>query len=102
MLLTIVIVIILQNSMNYFDKYKQKLAIEKLCGYRIVDKHINYLISIIISWNIVFCLSIVIYKISLGKVAIISLLGLCIEVIFSLIVLMIIEKQKIIKAIKGE
>lgn len=100
-LLIIVSILIIQNAYNYFDKYSQNLAIKKLCGYKIIDKHLNYLIGIVICWNIVFCLSIIIYKASLIQIALIAIVGLGIEMIFSLIVLAFIEKRKIIKSLKG-
>lgn len=68
LLIGVLIVIIIQNSINYFDKYKQKLAIKKLTGYKTIDKHKNYLIGIIICWNTVFSLSILIYKSSIFKI----------------------------------
>lgn len=102
LLIGVLIVIIIQNLINYFDKYKQKLAIEKLTGYRIFDKHKNYLISVIICWNTVFSLSILIYKSSILKIGTVSIIGFISESIFSLIVLNIIEKKKIVNTIKGE
>lgn len=102
LLIVVLIVIIIQNSINYFDKYKQKLAIEKLTGYKIIDKHKNYLIGIIICWNAVFSSSILIYKSSILKIGFISIIGFIIEIVFSLIVLNIIEKKKIVSTIKGE
>lgn len=102
LLTAVLIVIILQNSINYFDKYKQKLAIQKLTGYKIIDKHENYFIGIIISWLLVFSLSILVYKWSILNTGIICMILFIIEIVFSVIVLNVIEKKKIISIIKGE
>ena len=102
LLIGVLIIIIVQNVINYFDKYKQKLAIEKLTGYKTIDKHKNYLISVIVCWNVVFSLSVLIYKSQVVKIGIIGIIGFIIEVIFSLLVLSVVEKKKIISIVKGE
>lgn len=101
-LLAILLTIIVQNVYNYFDKFSSKLAIEKLCGYKIIHKHINFLLGTIITWNIVFVLSLYIYHKEIVKVSVIIIFGFIFESIFSLIILCYVEKKKVSKTIKGD
>ncbi|MGL5479980.1 MAG: DUF1430 domain-containing protein [Clostridium sp.] len=102
LLILVVCIIIIQNSINYFDKYRQKLSTEKLLGYKLIDKHRNYFISIIICWITVFAISILLYKVSIFKIGVVSIFGFIIEIIISIIALNIIEKKKTINILKGE
>lgn len=102
LLVAVLIIIIVQNSFNYFEKYKQKLAIEKLTGYKLIDKHKNYFIGIIVSWNLIFSISILVYKAKIVNLAFMILIGFFVEIIFSAIILNIIERKKITGVIKGE
>lgn len=102
LLIVILVIITIQNAVNYFDKYKHKLSVEKLVGYKVIDKHKNYFIATIISWNIVACASILIYKTSIIEITFISIICFIVEIIISIIILNSIERRKIIKIIKGE
>ncbi|MGL5567782.1 MAG: DUF1430 domain-containing protein [Cetobacterium sp.] len=101
-ILLIIITIIINNIYNYIDKYKQVLAVKKICGYSTIEKYKNFIVGLIIIWNIVYSLSIIVTKGVLFMVAIMSIVGFSVELIFSIIAIIIIEKRRVIKVLKGE
>lgn len=95
------LVIILQNVYNYFEKYKQYIAIKQLQGYKMIDIYRSYFIILLFNWILIF-ISILITKlvnvITLLEISFVLILA---EVIITYIALKYISKSKISKVIKG-
>lgn len=103
LLLTIVaiIILIIQNIYNYFEQYKQRLAVRKLHGYFILYKYKELFILIGANWLVVFVSAMIVNGIGLERIILISLLGILIEAFISLIILGYYNSKKILDVIKG-
>jgi putative ABC transport system permease protein len=95
------ILIIIQSVFNFFNQYKQYLAIRHLHGYGIFEKYKNYFALIVISW---FILSAGLYAfgiVDLHSQIKLSLVLILFELILSIIALIFKDKKNITSVIKG-
>lgn len=92
------ILVIVQNIHNFFDKYKKIIAIKKLNGYTMYDKYKQYFVMSILSWIIIF--SITIIKLPIKTVLGTIVVGIVTEFLLSIIVLFIVDRKKVISVIK--
>lgn len=99
--LVIVTLILIENIYNYVEQFKVRFALRKLNGYDVIARYKEYLISIILSWIIIFVVALIFKLINIGLLIPICLSGLSIEIIISLIILTFYEDKKIIDFIKG-
>lgn len=97
----ILIFIILQNTRNFFNQYKQYLAIRYLQGYSTLDKYREYILIVMISWifisGVTFAFNIVNFK----EQIVISTFLIIIEIILSLYFLKRNNDKNINSVIKG-
>lgn len=101
-ILICIVIVILQNIYNYFDKYSKKIAIKKLNGFKLRDKYKGYFYLIILSWAMVFIIHLVLKRVPLNINCYLVLSGVVVEILISLLVLVFIDKKKVSKVIKGE
>jgi hypothetical protein len=101
LLLIGLILIILQNVFNFFNQYKQYLAIRYLHGYGIFEKYKEYFALMLASWIVIsaglysFRLVDLYFQIKL------SLIIILFELIASIVLILIQEKKNITNVIKG-
>lgn len=94
------ILVIIQNIYNFFDKYKKNIAIKKIFGYTMSDKYKEYFMLSILSWAIVLIIQIVMKKVPINTVSYVVAVGMVCELILSTLVLLWIDKKKVIGVIK--
>lgn len=95
-----IILVIVQNISNFFDKYQKKIAIRKLIGYTMLDKYKEYFIISLISWILVFITHLVLNKVEIYLVCVSMLIGIIFESILSVLILMYIDKKRVTTVIK--
>ena len=99
--LVVIIIILIENIYNYVEQFKVRFALRKLNGYDVIARYKEYLISIILSWIIIFIVSVIFKLINISILIKVCFSGLSIEIIISLIILTFYEDKKIIDFIKG-
>ena len=78
-----------------------RFALRKLNGYGVIARYKEYLISIILSWIIIFVVSLIFKLTNISILIKVCLSGVSIEIIISLIIITFYEDKKIIDFIKG-
>lgn len=92
--------IILQNILNYFSQHSLRLAVQKLHGYRQLDKYKSYMLQIVITWFVILVNSFwLAHEANTIPILVFSLFTL--EFIITILLISYIEKRKIIKIVKG-
>lgn len=97
--LVIIFTIIIQNLNVYFEENKMKLAIQKMFGYKMLDKYFNYFSITILCWVSIISFSVLIlknnYVFFLGAIFIIF------EVLFSILIIIYMENKNVLLISKG-
>lgn len=96
----IIAVIIFQNVINYFEQYRLRLAIMQFHGYKKFDKYKRYFLMVGVSWLIIWMVLVFIIKPSEPPYGLI-VPAVLFEFIISLLVLVFVEKRKVLKVTKG-
>ena len=99
--LVVIIIILIENIYNYVEQFKVRFALRKLNGYGVIARYKEYLISIILSWIIIFVVSLIFKLTNISILIKVCISGVSIEIIISLIILTFYEDKKIIDFIKG-
>lgn len=95
------IFIIIQSVFNFFNQYKQYLAIKHLQGYGIYEKYKNYFALTLISWLMITVGLYASHIVDLYFQVELSLVLMLFELIVSIIALIFRDKKNITSVIKG-
>lgn len=96
------IAIISQNTYSFFNQYKKIISIKSFYGYNSIDKYKDYLLLLLISWTIIFNISLFLNISNFKIISLVTISGLAIEFLTSLLLLKRINKKKIVQIMKGD
>lgn len=92
------VIVIIQNICNFFDKYNKVIAIKKMNGFTMWDKYKKYFCISLLSLLISSCILLI--KVPIKIVLGMLVLEIFIEFLFTILILLIIENKKVISVIK--
>ncbi len=96
-----IVILIIQNIYNFFNQYKQKIAIREFNGYKFQNKYEEYFIILLFNWLCIIISSLATRLISFDRLIYISLIGITLEMLFSIVFLIFVGRRKTINIIKG-
>lgn len=96
-----IIFLLFQNVFNYFEQYKQQLAVRQFHGYKVFDKYKEYFILFAFNWICVIVSSMIVGIVSIELLLITTIMGILFELLITLIILKYTSSRKIINVIKG-
>lgn len=94
-------ILILQSVYNFFEKYKQHIAIKQMHGFSMISKYKVYFGMILLNWLVVIISLLATRLISVPKLLGITFVSLMIELLISVMALALVNKRKVLKIIKG-
>jgi hypothetical protein len=102
-MMVILVLILMQNIMNYARVNRSKTAIKHTLGYWMVDKFANYFLIYFISWITTFVISLIVSQFTGSVVETLMLCGMLfvVEGISSIVFFGITEKRNVLRITKG-
>lgn len=98
-LISIIMIITVQNIYNYFEQHKVRLAVQRFNGYKTIDKYKGWFLIEFISFLIILTISSLIMR--SYEVLWITLIFFTAELIISLVFIRLTEKRNILRITKG-
>ena len=98
-LISIIMIITVQNIYNYFEQHKVRLAVQRFNGYKTIDKYKGWFLIELISFLIILTISSLIMR--SYEVLWITLIFFTAELIISLVFIRLTEKRNILRITKG-